>query len=359
MTDTPEQYRSPSGTPDALVVRVPAEGYTRIRMGSELTVRPDEVAVLRVGDHVGDLLGSGQHVIGTRTVPIVTRALALPYGSGSAFEGAFYFLRTRRRAVERWGTPSPVAFLDNMFGATRVRAHGAVVFRVTNPRVFLRAMGEEAASGALGPRLSALIASRFADALAERVDTLIDLQRYQEELRTMVTARLETDFEVRGMMLVHLTIETMTLPREVMETIESRGAVGSVRQLREFVREETTRSLAAADVETAEAATASTIEDEPMSEPEPERSHRCGACHSMLADDALFCARCGEPREVLATCLFCGGANPIDARFCCACGESIDGAATCTACTHPSPPGAHYCSVCGHAMSAPAERKRA
>lgn len=330
-------------------------------MGSEIVVRPEEIAVLHVANHVADALGPGSNVLSTRTIPIATRTLALPFGSGSSFDGAIYFLRTGYRAVERWGTPCPVAFLDNMFGAARVRAHGTVVLRVVNPRAFLRTLGEAAARDALGATLSSLIASRFADALAERVDTLIDLQRYQEELRAMVTKRLETDFALRGMALVRFTIEAMTLPREVMETIESRGSVGSVRQLRDFVCEETTRALVTPGME---AIVPALEEESSVDEPVPsgaemEPSRRCRACHAMMPDEADFCSRCGEARDILNPCLFCGVVNPVDARYCYRCGESMDGIAACPSCSHPSPPGAHYCAVCGQPMVVSREKRRA
>lgn len=353
MSETPEKYQSVEGALPAIACRVPSVGDLLIKMGSQVLVKEGEVAVLRVGDAVADVLEPGTHVLSTRTIPLATRSLGLPYGSGTPFEGVFYFLKPACHLTRRWGTPRPVAFLDNMFGTARVRAHGTITVEITNPRVFLRTSGDFAVAAGLRGKLSELIASRFTDALADRVDTLIDLQRYQKDLREMLRLRLEDDLALRGMYLVAFDIEAMTLPREVMATIESRGSVGSVRQLRDFMRAETTEALESVvsqDGVVDDGGEARLLDGGR----ESERSSRCPACHALLPDDADFCVRCGQPMETLNPCLICSAQNLLVATYCHQCGTTIGKDLTCGECSSPLPPGARYCRECGNPIKATA-----
>jgi tetratricopeptide (TPR) repeat protein len=72
----------------------------------------------------------------------------------------------------------------------------------------------------------------------------------------------------------------------------------------------------------------------------------CPKCGSKVADDAAFCAQCGEALQ--AICLTCGSPVPFGARYCCRCGRGFaEYKAECVKCGARVLRSMLYCPECG------------
>src|SRR6476469_3170666 len=82
--------------------RIPEEGAGEIRLSSQLVVHENQAAVFFRDGRGLDVLGPGRHTLSTRNLPLITRALSLPFGFGTPFRAEVYFVDLRLFSSLRW-----------------------------------------------------------------------------------------------------------------------------------------------------------------------------------------------------------------------------------------------------------------
>ena len=102
-------------TTDSLVWRFPVYNQ-EIKMGAQLIVRENQVALFVNEGKAADLFTPGRYEIQTQNVPILTTLRGWKYGFQSPFKAEVYFFNTRLFTDLKWGTTNPVMMRD-----TRVR----------------------------------------------------------------------------------------------------------------------------------------------------------------------------------------------------------------------------------------------
>ena len=94
-------------TNDTLVYRFPVYNQ-EIKMGAQLTVRENQVALFINEGKAADLFGPGRYELTTQTIPILTALRGWKYGFASPFKAEVYFFNTRLFTDLKWGTTNPV-----------------------------------------------------------------------------------------------------------------------------------------------------------------------------------------------------------------------------------------------------------
>ncbi len=213
---------------NTLVYRVPTY-QQEIKMGAQLTVRENQVALFINEGKAADLFGPGRYELTTQNLPILTTLRSWKYGFNSPFKAEVYFFNTRTFTDLKWGTANPVMMRDKDFGMVRIRAFGVYAMKLSDPKVFFNTIvGTQGLTTTedIITQLRSTIVSRMSDAVAEAGIPAIDLAAKYDELGLEAKKRVQADFTEFGLELTRFVIENVSLPPEVEAAIDQRSKLG-------------------------------------------------------------------------------------------------------------------------------------
>ena len=352
------EHFDPTGA--EIVFRFPQSGSAEIKMGAQLVVHEAQEAVLFRDGRALDVFGPGRHTLVTQNIPLLTKAMSLPFGGTSPFRVAVVFVNKRTFLDQKWGTREPVAFRDSELGMVRLRAFGNYAYRVADSQLFVNTVvGSQGLfdTDRLKDFYRDVIVSRLNDLLGETLQTIFDLARLYDELGTATKARLAEDFAKYGVDLTDFYINSITPPDEVQAKIDERGAMGAIGNMNtymQFKAAQAVQDAAQGGGGGGEAGAAGAgmglglgagfgammpgmiaraMHDAQSPAPDAAASGAAASTAPTSGTRRRYCTDCGQ--EV-----------PAGARFCPGCGQrQADGA--CPGCGEPVPDGARFCPSCG------------
>jgi membrane protease subunit (stomatin/prohibitin family) len=213
---------------NTLVYRFPVHEQ-EIKMGAQLTVRENQVALFINEGEVADLFKPGRYELSTQNMPVMTTLRSWKYGFDSPFKAEVYFFNTRLFTDLKWGTSNPVMMRDAEFGMIRMRAFGTYAIRVADPKEFFKQIvgtqGLTTTEDILG-QLRSTIISHMSDIVAESKIAALDLASSYRELGVLAQKELAPSFASYGLELARFNIDNISLPEEVEAAIDQRSKLG-------------------------------------------------------------------------------------------------------------------------------------
>ena len=213
---------------NTLVYRFPVHDQ-EIKMGAQLTVRENQIAIFVNEGEVADVFKPGRYELSTQNMPVMTTLRSWKYGFDSPFKAEVYFFNTRLFTDLKWGTQNPVMMRDSEFGMIRMRAFGTYAIRISDPREFFRTVvgtqGLTTTEDILGQMRSTII-SHMSDIVAESKIAALDLASSYRELSTLGQKELAPSFAAFGLELARFNIDNISLPEEVEAAIDQRTKLG-------------------------------------------------------------------------------------------------------------------------------------
>ena len=220
----------PEETPGVLVHRFERAG-NEIKRGAKLVVRPGQSAVFVNEGQIADKFEPGTYSLETKNLPILTTILSLPYGFNSWHKAEVYFIKRTEQLDRKWGTPQPIMMRDLDFGMLRIRAFGNYSYRVgMTDNMLQRFVGAKSEFKAeeLEKQIQLKAVSEFSDSLGELKIPALDLAAKYNEIGERVLQNLQPVMNNMGLELMTFTVGNISLPDNVNEAIDKRGAVGAL-----------------------------------------------------------------------------------------------------------------------------------
>jgi excisionase family DNA binding protein len=232
---------------DTLSYRFPDEDK-EIKRGAQLIVRESQVAQFVYLGQFGDTFGPGKHELVTDNIPILTDLKGWKYGLESPFKADVYYVVTRLFTGNKWGTANPVMMRDQDFGVVRLRAYGTYDFKVAEPKLFLKEVAgtdDHFRLDEFNDTMRSRIVSVFSDAIASAHIPALDVASRYGELGEALLPLINPAVQAKyGLEITSFIVENVSVPPEVEQAIDKRGAMAAVGNLNDFVKYQMAQGIA-------------------------------------------------------------------------------------------------------------------
>jgi membrane protease subunit (stomatin/prohibitin family) len=230
---------------EILAWRFPTADF-EIQQGAQLIVRESQAALFVHEGQVADVFGPGRYTIRTRNLPLLTDLRHWDKLFESPFKSEVYFVSTRLRLEQTWGTPEPVTVRDRDFGAVRLRAFGVYGYRVAVPRTFHQRVSGTRESYPLADlegQLRSTLVAALARHLGESGVPFLDMAASQGALAAGARELARPEFEALGLALESFQIQSISVPDELQARLDERTGLAMVGDLDRYTRFQTARAI--------------------------------------------------------------------------------------------------------------------
>ena len=359
---------------DNLIWRLPRN----IILNDNVLVREDEYGIFfRDGKALAVFDRPDRYALTTQNIPILKDIIGATMGNVQI--GEFYWAQ-RREFRDKFGTAQPLAFRDSDFGVVQIRMFGQFAYKVSDPMLLITQFvgtkgltkSEEVVEWLKG-QIVMVLNDILGELKAKKQMGVLDMPAYLQEIEQMSLARLTAETESYGLKIMKFAGLTISMPDEVQEAINKRGAMSALGV--NYMQYQSGKAIENIGVGAAEGGEGAGFAmmgagmgagigmgnmmmqgmggmggaPAPFGQTQPQAAapaRPCAKCGTAVPEGAKFCPGCGEKQASGSFCPECGAAVPAGAKFCPECGKKM-GASVCAKCGAELAAGAKFCPECG------------
>ncbi len=221
----------PQEMKDEIVHRIPDSGSGDFRIGSQVIVRESQSAVFFRDGKALDVFGPGRHTIATANIPLLVDLIGKAFGDRTPFTAEVYYVSMREFLDQKWGTPQPIVMETPGVGLgwLLLQGFGTYAYEISDPQQFVtQVVGQQGnyVLDQIEDDLRSRLLRSLSDLLGEmkgKYTTVQDLIGNQEELSAGVRAKVQDDFEARGLSLKSFVIANMSPSKQSAEELRDMG----------------------------------------------------------------------------------------------------------------------------------------
>jgi membrane protease subunit (stomatin/prohibitin family) len=196
-----------------------------IKNASKLIVGPGQGCIFVYEGKVEALWDTeGMYEVKTANIPFLTTITKFMQAFKSEHKVGIYYYKTTNIADCKWGTPSPVKYIDPVYKfPVGLRARGNYTFRITDPKsFFVNFMGTRDVflRDDIRDVVSARLLQPMGDYFAESGFGYNQIDAQREELAQGITAKIRADFGKFGFELTDFRIEGTDFDDETKKRVD-------------------------------------------------------------------------------------------------------------------------------------------
>ena len=359
---------------DNLIWRLPRN----IILNDNVLVREDEYGIFfRDGKALAVFDRPDRYALTTQNIPILKDIIGATMGNVQI--GEFYWAQ-RREFRDKFGTAQPLAFRDSDFGVVQIRMFGQFAYKVSDPMLLITQFvgtkgltkSEEVVEWLKG-QIVMVLNDILGELKAKKQMGVLDMPAYLQEIEQMSLAKLTAETESYGLKIMKFSGLTISMPDEVQEAINKRGAMSALGV--NYMQYQSGKAIENIGVGAAEGGEGAGFAmmgagmgagigmgnmmmqgmggmggaPAPFGQAQPQAAapaKACAKCGAAVPEGAKFCPGCGEKQASGSFCPECGAAVPAGAKFCPECGKKV-GSPVCAKCGAELAAGAKFCPECG------------
>ena len=360
---------------DNLIWRLPRN----IILNDNVLVREDEYGIFfRDGKALAVFDRPDRYALTTQNIPILKDIIGATMGNVQI--GEFYWVQ-KREFRDKFGTSQPLAFRDTDFGVVQLRMFGQFAYKIADPMLlitqFVGTKGltkSEEVVDWLKNQIVMVLNDILGELKAKKQMGVLDMPAYLQEIEQLCLAKLTAETESYGLKIMKFSGLTISMPEEVQEAINKRGAMSALGvNYMQYSAGKAIENMGVGAAQGGEGAGFAMMgagmgagmgmgsmmmqgmsgaggAPAPFGQAQPQTAapagKACAKCGTAVPDGAKFCPGCGEKQVSGSFCPECGAAVPPGAKFCPECGKKM-GSPVCSKCGAELAPGAKFCPECG------------
>jgi len=221
----------PNEMREELAHRFPEKGSGDFRIGSQVIVRESQTAVFFRDGKALDTFEAGRHTIATANVPKLIDFVGKAFGDRTPFTAEVYYVSRREFLDRKWGTAQPIPLQTPGVGLgwLLLQGYGTYAYEVADPQQFVtQIVGTQGSykTKEIENDLRSRMLRSLSDMLGEmkgKFETVQDLLAVQEELSAGIRAKVQDDFEARGLTLKSFVIANISPSKTTADDLRDMG----------------------------------------------------------------------------------------------------------------------------------------
>lgn len=208
------------GSPNILAWKFP--DAEELSTWTQLIVNETQEAYLvKEGIYQGPF-GAGRHTLSTENIPLLTKAIGLPFGGKSPFTAEVWYVNRTINLDVKWGTPDPIQLLDPKYQIMiPVRAFGQYGICITDTKRFLlKLVGTLSSFDAdtLAEYFKGVFITRIkteiANAIIKNGQSVLEVSTQLETISNMLKQALSVEMAEYGIGLSQFNIHSINVPED-------------------------------------------------------------------------------------------------------------------------------------------------